>query len=297
MRLILFTLLLVLFGINIGYSQFTFDQFEQEVLDFDPGQIPGVSAKALQFAQMVLEETRSATGGDPSAFNVADYMNVLSVFASLQLSLEEMHLAFRKLTSAEDHCTYLRAFRQKVMENDKYSPILDAWMEALQGCAGEMLKNDRAMSPREYAREHQLDPDLIAALDEIKTADQQVRTDGSISDSNQREMVDRRNQLRIDSLFELYGTYLGKAQVGERYEWTMWAVIQHAPLSFMERYLPVVHKAYLKEDLAVAPFKMLLDRYHGLKYGYQLFGSQSGFGFTNADDDTRERIKRTYGIK
>jgi len=42
---------------------------------------------------------------------------------------------------------------------------------------------------------------------------------------------------------------------------------------------------------------MLIDRFYGLKYGYQIFGSQSGFGFEMADEETRKKIELKYGIK
>jgi len=34
---------------------------------------------------------------------------------------------------------------------------------------------------------------------------------------------------------------------------------------------------------------MMLDRYHGLKYGYQIFGRQSGFGFDLAGEKSEKK--------
>ena len=42
---------------------------------------------------------------------------------------------------------------------------------------------------------------------------------------------------------------------------------------------------------------MLIDRFYGSKYGYQVFGSQSGFGFELADDKKRKEIEIKYGIE
>jgi len=295
MHYVRLTTALILFAIVESYGQFTEHQFEQQVLEFHPERSEGVSEKAIQFAEMVLEETRSATKGEPSALNVADYMNVLSVFATLQRPLDDQLLALRKLCAAEDHCMYLKAFRQKVMDNEKYAPVRDAWLVALQDCAQGAVHEEEG-SPTAYADKHHLDPELIRALDEIKQADQSVRKGRGESDKDQMQSIDNRNQARIDSLFRTHKTYLGKSLAGERYQWVMWSVIQHAPLAYMEKYLPTVHLAYLKNELSAAPFKMLLDRYHGLKFGYQVFGSQSGFGFRNADEATRERVKRKYGV-
>jgi hypothetical protein len=76
----------------------------------------------------------------------------------------------------------------------------------------------------------------------------------------------------------------------------MWSVIQHSNPEMMEKYLPIVNKAVENNDLDKTPLKMLIDRYYGLKYGYQIFGSQNGFGFKMADDETRNKIIKQYGI-
>ncbi len=55
-------------------------------------------------------------------------------------------------------------------------------------------------------------------------------------------------------------------------------------------------KAVTKKELDASPLKMLIDRYYGLKYGYQIFGTQSGFGFKLADDKRRKKIELKYGI-
>ena len=296
MRIFLFSIAVLVTVITPGTCQFTFDHFEEEVLAYTPERSSGVPEKALEFAEMVLNETRSATKGDPRAFNVADYMNVLSVFGSLQRPREDMLLAFRKLCSAKDHCTYLKAFRQKVMDNEKYLPVRDAWLDALETCTSDLTKAEDELSPVAYAKKYQLDIELIVALAKIRQADQAVRKEQGLSGPDQRRLADGKNQQRIDSLFQEYGTYLGKTLAGKRYQSTMWLVIQHAPLTYMEKYLPIVHQAYLQDEISATPFKMLLDRYHGLKFGYQVFGSQSGFGFRIADEATRERVKREYGV-
>ena len=74
-------------------------------------------------------------------------------------------------------------------------------------------------------------------------------------------------------------------------------MIQHAQVETMGRYLPVVHQAFLSGELAAGPLKMLIDRYYGLKYGYQIFGSQTGFGFDLADEQTREAILEQYQLE
>jgi hypothetical protein len=65
----------------------------------------------------------------------------------------------------------------------------------------------------------------------------------------------------------------------------------------MAEYLPIFQKAVEENELDVVPFKMLIDRFYGLKYGYQIFGTQSGFGFELADDKKRKEIELKYGIE
>jgi len=61
--------------------------------------------------------------------------------------------------------------------------------------------------------------------------------------------------------------------------------------------LPVVHKGVKEKQIKDMPLKMLIDRFYGLKYGYQFFGSQSGFGFKSANDETRKEIEIKYDLE
>lgn len=82
--------------------------------------------------------------------------------------------------------------------------------------------------------------------------------------------------------------------VGEKFSHTMWAVIQHSELEQQEFYLPVVHKAVQDGDLKSVPLGMLIDRIYIRKYGYQIFGSQSGGDL--ADVETIKKVKLKYGL-
>lgn len=84
--------------------------------------------------------------------------------------------------------------------------------------------------------------------------------------------------------------------VGKRFDNVMWAVIQHSNPDMMEKYIPIVHKAVENNEIKQTPLKMLIDRFYGLKYGYQIFGSQNGFGFKMADNETRNKIIKQYDL-
>ncbi len=272
------------------------ESFEALVLGYEPEQRPGVTDAEYDYAIMILDEVRSATKGDPLAFNVADYLNVLSAFLTLQEQERTLRMVFDRMVAADTDCGYLRAFAEKARTNPKYAPVREAWREALAQCGG-------ASSPEAptdwgaYARTRGLDEALVRTMVRVKEADQRHRgTNGGALDEQQRAL-DRANLATIDSLAQRFGGYVGRDLVGPDLETVMWAVIQHADVRTMGAYLPMVAAAVREGQLASGPLKMLLDRYHGLQYGYQLFGTQSGFGFEMADEATRERIAAEYGLR
>lgn len=134
-------------------------------------------------------------------------------------------------------------------------------------------------------------------MHQLNVQDQKHRNSSSKkSIVQQQKVLDQQNQLVIDSLYSIHKSYVGRSLVGEEFQYVMWSVIQHSTVEIMEKYLPIVHSAVQEKELDEGPFKMLLDRFYGLKYGYQIFGSQSGFGFKLADDKTRQEIEKKYSI-
>jgi len=107
---------------------------------------------------------------------------------------------------------------------------------------------------------------------------------------------DLKNQKPIDSLYNIHKTHLGSSLVGEKYKSIMWLVIQHSNVKMMEKYLPIIHQAVQNNELGEGPLKMLIGRFYGLKYGYQIFGSQSGFNFKDDDKATSDAIKKKYNL-
>lgn len=141
------------------------------------------------------------------------------------------------------------------------------------------------------------DSSLVSLIISVAESDVKYRR-GSIPNWYAKQKpLDAKNQSIIDSLYEVHQTYVGRSLVGDKYEYVMWSVIQHSNLETMEKYLPVLAKAVKEEELGLIPFKMLLDRYHGLKFGYQIYGTQRGFDFGRADEETKQEIERKYGIE
>jgi hypothetical protein len=141
-----------------------------------------------------------------------------------------------------------------------------------------------------YALEGGYDKKLISELDRIGKLDQKFRS----SDQGQQKLLDDENIKDIETLTKKYG-YPGRKLAGKKYENVTWAVIQHAGLSYQEKYLPLIHKAVLEQQLEEAPLKMLIDRIHWKKTGSQIFGTQAGVEF--ADDKTIAEVKKKYSLK
>lgn len=77
----------------------------------------------------------------------------------------------------------------------------------------------------------------------------------------------------------------------------MWTVIQHSNTEMMEEYLPIIQNAVNEKGLDEGALKMTIDRYYGLKYGFHVFGSKTGFGLELADDKMKKEIELKYGIE
>jgi hypothetical protein len=186
-------------------------------------------------------------------------------------------------------------FAEKSIEKDsKYDIIREDYNKELKKCKSVV---DKEFDITEYCKTNSLDLTLVKEINRIDFDDQKYRTKSSSELQSKQKQLDNQNQKKIDSLFNAHKSYVGKTLVGERFESVMWAVVQHSNIEMMKKYLPIIQKAFKEKELNIVPFKMLIDRFYGLKYGYQIFGSQSGFGFELADKKTRKEIELKYGIE
>lgn len=275
---------------------FGFDTFEQGILAYKPVQKKNVSKEEYDYAAMILNETRKAVKHKPENFNLADYFNVLSAFLTLNESPENIALAYQKFASAQGSCEYFIAFENKIKNNPKYDLIRQNYNKQLQACK-KGIPAKTTFDLAEYCERKNLDINLVKLMDKIKQEDEIYREQNWDQYQLKQKVIDQKNQQLIDSLFQVYGSYLGRSLVGKKYENVMWSVIQHSNVMMMEMYLPVIHKAYLDNEIEAGPLKMLIDRYYGLEYGYQIFGSQQGFGFRLADEQTRKALINKYELE
>ncbi|MFK7952179.1 MAG: hypothetical protein AB8B73_04985 [Ekhidna sp.] len=143
-----------------------------------------------------------------------------------------------------------------------------------------------------------LDQDLVRFMKLMVQEDQKYRsedTDYYMKNLSLQTALDSINMMRVDSLYNHYGSYVGRSLVGESNEYVMWAVIQHASLEKQEFYLSIVHKAVQDFELKEGPFKMLIDRIYHKKYDYQIFGSQQGIELGSKTQI--KKAKKRFGLE
>jgi hypothetical protein len=295
------TIFLLITGITIscelvGQIQLTYDNFENQIINYEPKQNSNVTDDDYNYGLMILGDIKNGVKNDPANFNLTNYFNVLSAFLTLKESEENIKLAFRKFVDAEGSCDYVVSFESSIRKNKKFDIIIDEYDKQLLICK-QTVNEEEELNIPEYCKINNLDNDLVETINRISIADQKYRHGNTENLKTKQKPIDRLNQKSIDSLYIIYKSYIGKKLIGKKFESVMWSVIQHSNIETMERYLPIVHKAVNEDQLGVVPLKMLIDRYYGLKYGYQIFESQSGFGFDIADEKTRNEIKSKYGIE
>ena len=287
--------------ISISYScaqhvtEFESKNFEKQFIGYEPTQNSEISKKDFDYARLIITETKSAIKNNPQNFNLADYYNVLYAFLILKENENNINLAFEKFKNAEGSCEYVLNLEKKIEANSKYDLVREGYLEKLKECKQNSI-TEKEFDIEKYCNSNNLDLALVKRINQIDSADQKYRNEIPFKSESKQRALDKVNQKIIDSLYSEYDTYLGKSLVGEEFENVMWAVIQHSNPEIMGEYLPVIQKAVEEKELNETPLKMLIDRYYGLTYGYQIFGSQSGFGFELADEKKREKIKLKYGI-
>ena len=280
-------------GQNSNQTEFTYGNFENEILKYEPIKKETLSKKDFDYGLMILNETKKAVKNNPNNFNVLDYFNILSSFLTLKENENNIKIAFNKFIDSEGSCQYIINFEKDIIDNPKYKIIINYYLAELSNCKSN--KTEKAsFDITEYCKKRNLDMQLVSLFNEIFENDRKFRIDKPVNWNKQRPL-DIKNQQLIDSLFRKYKKYIGKSLVGKKYESVMWTVIQHSNLKMMERYLPTIHKAIVDKELDVVPLKMLIDRIYAIKYGYQIFGSQ--FGVKLCDEKKRKEIELQYGIE
>lgn len=131
-----------------------------------------------------------------------------------------------------------------------------------------------------------LNDSLRKELEQIYLADQQPRRsvnqiiqkygfDSPQLDSLNRliRLTDSLNQLKVQKTIDLYG-WLGKSEVGDMANQTLFLIVQHSDMTIQEKYLPLLRKSVSKEESNAYDLALLEDRILMSQGKKQLYGSQ-----------------------
>lgn len=268
-------------------NKFTLENFDVQILNYQPIKNE-VNKKYFTDGVIFLEETKKRIRKNNST-DVSDYWNILTVFSNLKESNENIDIAFEKFINTGNSCEYLESF--EVFFNKYVKHLQSKMTKQLKICNdNKQTKNKETINIKEYLKENDLNENLVEIIKKIGVFDQKDRYNQKFQNK-----LDFKNQIKIDSLYAKYQTYIGKTLVGNKLKNVMWQVIQHSNLNYMEKYLPIVNSAIKNNELGESALKYLIDRIYSIKYNYQIFGSQGSMKM--ADEQTRNQVKSKYKIE
>lgn len=261
-------------------------------LDYYPEQREGVSDEDYRKWTRSLERTYEQIKSDSGNIVYADHLNLATAYVNLKDPKSKVFNHWR-LAQEEDIESTAELFPMiygspEVLEGYLTEAEYDSLLEKFALVVAN--KKEIKIDPKRYALENNLDVELVKLMSYLKEKDQEFR----MSDMDRQQLIDQRSIQIIDSLYSVYGKYIGNSLVGDEFQSTMFLVVQHSDLDHQEKYLPVIHEAVHDNELHPTPLKMLIDRVYKKKYGYQIFGSQAGGEL--ADDATIEQVKQEYGL-
>jgi len=261
-------------------------------LGYFPEQRTGIADEEYRRWIISLKNTYEKIEEDSGNISYIDHFNIASAYINLkepkQAVLDQFHLAQQKNLLSIAYLFPMVYRSPERLDGYLSQSEYDSMINKFQVIAAN--DNEEAIVLEIYAKEGGYDPKLVKLIASLLDKDQEFR----ISDIDKQQLIDQKNIRTIDSLFQVHGCYIGKTLVGEKYRVIMQLVIQHAKLEDQEKYLPVVHQAVIDNELPSGSLKLLIDRIYDRKYGYQIFGTQSGVYL--ADDETIEKVKNEFGL-
>ena len=275
--------------IKIGY----FPTQKENVTDTDYNR----GIKALEHVYNDLKED--------SIVSFGDYWNTAMGLSLLKEKPEEVYklLVLAKKNNPDSFCYLIDASKGGSEGDIKklhfYALLGDKFLYLIESCKGYEVKpvslEDR-ISEKKNKDLSGLNEDLIDRLLVLIDKDQRYRGASSKTFKENVQLVkklDAEVEIEVIKIFENYG-YAGKDTVGY-YQNYLCLLLEHTcKLPTIEKYLPLVAKAFKNKQLLKGPFKMLIDRMHFFKNGKQIFGSHSGVPYE--DEDIIQQVKKKYGL-
>jgi hypothetical protein len=171
--------------------------------------------------------------------------------------------------------TYSGSYAQTNAQFDSLSIILK-----------KVLQNDQAVREGfvEFFSSHPNDTILIASM---------------IHKMNTQDSI---NQKIVESIFEKYG-WLKKNSLFDSAQEAQFMVVQHAPIEFQLKYLPLVKKAMLAGEVKKGEYAILVDRINMRQGKFQIYGSQINFDqsgnliiFPILDEPNVDKRRKNVGL-
>ena len=263
-------------------------------LDYIPEQHADVSDADYKYGVTILQETYKQIRNNNGELHYVNYWNLALAYMILKVDDK----AAVKTYLGKSQQLNLYNFSEIFIDASKGKNIwkgylTDSEFETILQHSRKYAGVERKQPPKPGKADigPQQQP-LLRLIAQIADSDQAYRKFGSRDDIKQA-VLDKENLKRIDSLITRYNTYIGRSLVGENHMHVAWSVIQHSDLKTMERYLPLLYKAALAQELAASCVKLLLDRIYTEKYGYQIYGTQVNVSLGPIDvlNKVREQYK------
>ncbi|MFZ6011362.1 MAG: DUF6624 domain-containing protein [Bacteroidota bacterium] len=245
-----------------------------------PSRPDHVAESDFRNGELMLKNAYQQVKEDNNNVLAHDYWNFAIAYYKMGQPKEAVYdfLLKASFTSRKDFCEIVNVY------HDHVKGINNAVLYKLLGKEYEALVEDCLASTASevfdietYITANNYDKELIHQLADLLRDDQKFRK-GKENDLQQRAEVDRMNIKKVETIIAKYG-YPGKTLAGEKFDFVVWMVIQHAELEYQEKYLPVIAKAVKEKELDKTPLRMLIDRVYTKKTGLQIFGSQIGVRF------------------
>ncbi len=202
---------------NTKQSKFDNENFEQQFLAYNPEQKEGVSKKDFTEGVMIINNVKKGVKNNPKNFNVVDYLNILSAFSSLNESKKNIKIAFNKFITSEGSCEYILYSERTFKNKSKYKRILDDYLVELSKCKSKPKPAvEKEFDILEYCKTNYLDSTLVKKINRILIDDQKYRSESSSELQLIQKELNKQNQKKINSLFKVHKSYIGKTLVGEK---------------------------------------------------------------------------------
>jgi hypothetical protein len=262
---------------------------------FVPAKPDHISESDYRQGLLILKNAHQQLVDDNFRITAHDYWNFATAYSTMGQPKELVYdfLFKSKYTGRELFCDVVKRYHQSRKGIDStrfYKLIGHEYRLLVQDCSDLATKDTFDID--DYIAANKYDSKLVHRLHDLLVSDQQFRKNLRENVADQ-QIVDHENIREAESIINAYG-YPGTSMVGTKFDFVIWIVIQHADLSFQEKYLQTIAETVEKGELNKTPLKMLLDRIYHRKTGKQIFGSQVGVPF--ADDKIIEDVRLKYRL-